>query len=67
MAQRAVVDYKVFWNLPGNAPRLDVKLEGARWSRVPLDSFSEFMALLALLQGPKAVFFDVQAQTFSTV
>lgn len=66
MAQAPVIDYKISWKLPTNEARIHVKFPGTNWNQVPVSGIQEFHALVAILQGPKAVFYDTVNKVFST-
>lgn len=68
MAKRVVTDYQVGWKLKDNVGGIAVKLESSeKYSQVPLSNVNEFHALLTLLQGPKAVYYDTEKKMFATI
>ncbi len=68
MTQAVVTDYRVAWKIEDNVGRITVRLGSSEEYRpVPLSNFNEFMALLTLLQGPKAVYYDSDHKAFATM
>jgi hypothetical protein len=66
MAFIAVIDYEAGWNVKGDQSKILIKLEdGTSWPFTPTNP-SEFLAVLALLQGKKPVFVDRDAGIIRT-
>jgi len=67
MARAVIEDYMVAWNIGQDRGRITVKSEGSdSYREVPLTSYQEFLSLLVLLQGPKAVYYDSDGKYFAT-
>ena len=67
MAKVVVEDYLVAWNTGQDVGAIKVKGAGKRtYKKVKLTSAHEFSALLALLQGPKIVYYDDKTGSFGT-
>lgn len=68
MARAVVTDYRIAWKLEDNLGKIRVRLGSSnRYRNVPLTDFNEFHALLTLLQGPKAVYYDSDFKAFATM
>ncbi len=53
----AVVDYEAAWNIKSNHGAITIRLQSGRPVSIsPIDTHSEFIAILTLLQGEKTVF-----------
>ncbi|MHA1597118.1 MAG: hypothetical protein ACTSV1_00200 [Alphaproteobacteria bacterium] len=54
----AVTDYRVTWNMVRNAGKIAIKVQGSgKGIDLEVNDPTEFLAVLALLQGEKTVFF----------
>ncbi len=53
----AVVDYEAAWDVKRNRGSITIRLQTGRPVSIPqIDTHSEFIAILTLLQGEKTVF-----------
>ncbi|GLS25312.1 hypothetical protein [Marinibactrum halimedae] len=59
MAGKLVVGYKAGWEVESDKNVISVKMEGARkYENVKIAKASEFIAVLAMLQGPNNTYYD---------
>jgi hypothetical protein len=67
MARAVIEDYLVAWNIEKDQGGISVKAAGSSdYRKVPISTYQEFLALLTLLQGPKAIYYDSDRTYFAT-